>query len=188
MRRVLLFGLALVAVLVAVRFSLPTVDARAQPGWLESTVATHVRSWLTPSKYDTMPNPVSCDASALAAARAHWADHCATCHANNGNGQTMLGRGMYPKPPDMRATGTQSQSDGRIYATIRNGVPLTGMPAFGQPTDGDKETWALVCFVRHLPSMTPDEELAMRAMNPKTDADREEERQEAEFLNGGSVP
>jgi mono/diheme cytochrome c family protein len=32
----------------------------------------------------------------------HFADHCATCHANDGGGDTSFGKGLYPKPPDMR--------------------------------------------------------------------------------------
>ena len=34
------------------------------------------------------PNPVPNTAEAIADARAHWADHCATCHANDGSGET----------------------------------------------------------------------------------------------------
>jgi hypothetical protein len=36
-----------------------------------------------------------------AEARAHWADHCAICHANNGSGDTEIGRNLYHKPPDL---------------------------------------------------------------------------------------
>ena len=179
--------LCLAAAAAGLRYAGP-FDARAEPGPVETGVARTVRAWTVPSKYRQMRNPVACDAVALAAAREHWADHCAVCHGNNGSGQTMFGRGMYPKPPDMRMHQTRTQSDGELYSTIKYGVRLTGMPAFGEPGDHDHSSWALVCFIRHLPEMTPEEELAIRAMNPKTEADREEERQEEEFLNGGTPP
>jgi len=92
---------------------------------------------------------------------------------------------MYPRPPDMRQQATQAQSDGELYYTINNGVRLSGMPAFGPPGDKDTDSWKLVCFVRHLPQLTPAEVDEMKKLNPKTPADLEEERQEADFLNGG---
>jgi mono/diheme cytochrome c family protein len=46
-------------------------------------------------------NPLPLGPDVLARARAHFADHCASCHGNDGRGQTKLGRGLYPKAPDM---------------------------------------------------------------------------------------
>ena len=60
------------------------------------------------------------------------------------------------------------------------------MPAFGQPGDDDLASWNLVALIRHLPSLTHDEELGMEQMIPKTPEEIEEERQEENFLNGGS--
>ncbi|HLV85867.1 MAG TPA: cytochrome c [Candidatus Sulfotelmatobacter sp.] len=118
----------------------------------------------------------------------HWADHCATCHANNGSGDTEMGRNFYPPAPDMRNAETQSLSDGELYYIIRNGVPLTGMPAWGDPNLGnsDSQTWALVSFIRHLPALTQGEVAAMQKLNPKSATEREEEQEEEEFLNGPS--
>jgi hypothetical protein len=96
---------------------------------------------------------------------------------------------MYPRPPDMGEGGTQGQSDGELYYTINNGVRLTGMPAFGGPGDGGdggKDSWKLVCFIRHLPHFSDDEERQMKKLNPKTPDELEEERREEEFLNGGA--
>ena len=77
---------------------------------------------------------------------------------------------------------TQTQTDGEIYYTIKNGVRLTGMPAFGEPGDNDLDSWTLVCFVRHLPRLTSDEAAEMKKLNPKTPEELEEESQEADFL------
>ena len=60
------------------------------------------------------------------------ADHCATCQANGGSGQTEIGQNLYPKAPDMRLPRTQNLRDGEIYYIINNGVRLTGMPAWGE--------------------------------------------------------
>jgi mono/diheme cytochrome c family protein len=122
----------------------------------------------------------------LAHGRNHWADHCASCHANNGSGQTPMGMGLYPKPPDMRGPATQSLSDGELYYVIRNGVRMTGMPSWGRPEEGDhdQDTWMLVLFIRHLPQLTAAEEAEMEKFNPKSAAERDEEQAEDDFLNG----
>ena len=78
-----------------------------------------------------------------------------------------MGRNLYPKAPDMRARATQSLSDGELYSIIKNGVRLTGMPAWGAPGDADEETWALVHFIRRLPALTPDDLADMRRRNPR---------------------
>lgn len=161
-------------------------STRTEASAAEAYLAGALRDSSIPKAYRRMPNQVDCTDAVLAQARAHWADHCATCHANNGSGDTMLGRTMYPKPPDMRMEPTQRQSDGALYYTIKNGIRLSGMPAFGQAGDDDADSWKLVCFVRHLPRMTEDEERQMRALNPKTPDEIEEERQEDEFLNGAT--
>ena len=99
-----------------------------------------------PSRYKTMKNPVTATPEVIHEGMAHWADHCAACHANNGSGDTMYGKTMYPRPPDMRQKDTQEMSDGELYYTIKNGVRLSGMPAFGDPGDDDMDSWKLVAL------------------------------------------
>ena len=139
-------------------------SARTPPGRIEVALATAARKYATPARYKHMQNRVQSSPEVLRAAEAHWADHCATCHANNGSGETMFGRTMYPRPPDMRLPPTQSMSDGELYYTIQNGVRLRGMPAFGDPGDSDIDTWTLVTFIRHLKQLTPAEELEMEGL------------------------
>ena len=162
-------------------------STRTEPSAPEAWIAGNLREWSIPRTYKDMRSPLDCSAQVLNDAKAHWADHCATCHANDGTGDSMLGKTMYPRPPDMRQAATQNQSDGELYYTIKNGVRLSGMPAFGAPGDKDADSWKLVCFVRHLPQLTSAEVDEMKKLNPKTPDDLEEERQEAEFLNGGAV-
>jgi mono/diheme cytochrome c family protein len=132
-------------------------------------------------------NPFPTSTALLAEARAHFADHCASCHANNGSGDTAMGRGLYPPAPDMRKTGTQSLTDGELYWIIHNGIRLSGMPAWGDP-NRDDDSWKLVVFIRHLPSMTPDEESEMDDLNPKSPAELREEEQDRRFLTDDDRP
>jgi mono/diheme cytochrome c family protein len=163
-------------------------SARENPSWIEAFVAGVAKSLAIPATY-RMKNPILATADNLREGEEHFADHCATCHANDGSGETLFGKGLYPKPPDMRSADTQKKSDGELYYTIENGVRLSGMPAFGPDSGtGDAETWKLVLFIRHLPQITSEELEEMNKLNPKTEADRAEEQQEEEFLNGGETP
>jgi mono/diheme cytochrome c family protein len=179
---------AVLAALIWLLYFPGAFSARAQPSSLEGWLASEVRRFAIPSKAEKLKNPVAFSPQALEEARVHWADHCASCHANNGSGDTQIGRNLYPKAPDMRSTGTQQLSDGELYYVIQNGVRLTGMPAWGSPGDGDgnQDSWKLVLFIRHLPNMTAQEAEQMEKLNPKTLQEFEEEKTEQEFLNGSA--
>lgn len=164
------------------------LSAREKPTLLEAAIARTVRHLAMPAATRTSHNPVPLTPQALADGRAHWADHCATCHGNDGSGDTEIGRGMYPRPPDMRKPGTQNLTDGELFSIIRNGVRLTGMPAWGDAAGhDDADNWKLVLFIRHLPKITPEELAQMEALNPKTPAEWQAMQAEAAFLNGGSA-
>ncbi|HEX9769591.1 MAG TPA: c-type cytochrome, partial [Kiloniellales bacterium] len=119
-------------------------SSRAEPGELETFLARAVRRLATPMGVRDLKSPVPASAGALRLGLEHFADHCAMCHANDGSGNTEMGRGLYPKAPDMRLEATQSLTDGDLYYIIENGVPLTGMPAWGTATpDGEAASWHL---------------------------------------------
>ena len=166
------------------------VGARATPTALEVFIARNLRHLAIPADARAMKNPVADSPEVQREARLHFADHCAICHGNDGSGDTAIGHGLYPKPPDLRQARTQQLSDGEICWIIQNGVRLTGMPAFGGSGEhsGSEDSWKLVRFIRHLPKLTEQERLEMEQYNPKGPEDREEEKQEDEFLNGAPAP
>ena len=186
---VLLFLVVALGLLAAAAVSIlhDGLSARAQPSALEATIARTARNMASPMSARASKNPIADSPEVQREARLHFADHCAICHGNDGRGDTTIGHGLYPKPPDLRATETQKLSDGEIFWIIENGVRLTGMPAFGgagaEHNDTDV-TWKLVRFIRHLPSLTPEERLEMEKYNPKGPDDRQEEQEENDFLNG----
>jgi mono/diheme cytochrome c family protein len=160
-------------------------SARAKPSGLETYLAEMARSVAVPAGVREKRNPIPNSVEVLAEARAHWADHCATCHSNDGSGDTALGRQMYPPAPDMRKQHTQRLTDGELFYIIENGIRLSGMPAWGSGTEKDaQDSWKLVHFIRHLPALSPAEIKEMEKLNPKSPDEWEEERQEAEFLRG----
>jgi mono/diheme cytochrome c family protein len=163
------------------------LSARATPTLLETIIARDARHLAIPSTARNLQNPVPASAENLRDALLHFADHCASCHGNDGRGDTLLGRGLYPKPPDLRLPESQNLSDGELFWVIENGVRFTGMPAFSNPGSQD-DSWKLVQFLRHLPRLTAEERIEMERNNPNSPADRLEEQQEDDFLNGTRPP
>ena len=165
------------------------IGSKGQPGPIETTVARGMRAFAIPNSARVAANPVPMTPDVLEAGMAHYADHCASCHANDGSADTEMGRGLYPKVPDMRQAPTQSLSDGELFYIIENGVRLTGMPAWGTGTrEGADASWALVHFIRHLLKLTDAELEMMKSMNPKSADEWREEEEARRFLEGGSEP
>lgn len=176
-------GIIALAALGAVLVLRGGISARAESSAIEARIARMVRDWAIPSGARDAPNPVPPDREAIAAGLAHFADHCATCHANDGSGQTAIGRSLYPRAPDMRRRETQDLTDGQLFYIIENGVRLTGMPAWSGP-DSATGSWQLVHFIRRLPKLTAEEKAEMEALNPRSPAEWRALEEEEAFLRG----
>ena len=166
------------------------ISAKDEPGRIETLLARTMRRLAIPRGERNVKNPVAATPEVLASGMAHFADHCAGCHANNGSGETEIGLGLYPKPPDMRQSPTQSLTDGELFYIIENGVRLTGMPAWATGTaEGAGASWELVHFIRKLSTLTQEELEEMKAMNPKSPAEWRGEEEMRRFLEGeGEAP
>lgn len=179
---------ALVAVAVPLTLIARGVSAKDEPTAIEAVMARTMRRLATPASLRNAQNPVPKSPEALASARAHFADHCASCHGNDGRGQTSMGRNLYPKAPDMTLDDTQGLSDGELFGIIENGIRLTGMPAWGNGTpESTKASWELVQLIRHFPKITPEELAEMASLNPMSRAEFEAEQSMNTFLKGGDV-
>ena len=164
-------------------------DARKEPGAIETALALRLRRMAIPGEARDRTNPEPLTEENFRTGLAHFADHCAMCHSNDGSGQNEIGRGMYPKPPDMRLARTQNLTDGELFYIIEQGVPLTGMPGFGTRTpDGERATWHLVQFIRRLPKLTEEELEHMAELNPLSVEAWLQRLETEEFLRGGGDP
>jgi mono/diheme cytochrome c family protein len=160
-------------------------SARAEPHPLEIWIARKIRHLAIPTKNLNAQNPIQLSPDVMKESLAHFADHCASCHANDGSGQTPIGKNVYPKAPDLRLADTQLMSDGELFWIIHQGISYTAMPAWGDgDLDKDLDSWKLVHFIRHLPKLTQEELDQMKALNPKTKKDLEEETTFDQFLQG----
>jgi mono/diheme cytochrome c family protein len=164
-------------------------SANQQPGPVETWFARQVRSATVPRGARYRANPIADSPQIQSEARAHWADHCAGCHANDGSGESLMGKRTYPPAPDMRLAATQQMTDGELFYIIQNGIRFTAMPAWGGGTNehsghDEEDSWKLVRFIHHLPSLTWEEKKEMQQMNPKSPDEIKEEQEEEKFLKG----
>jgi mono/diheme cytochrome c family protein len=179
---------ALLAAVVAYTIARRGLSTQVEPTAVEEVVARSMRRLATPAAVRDAANPVEPTADVLEEALAHFADHCAICHANDGSGDTVIGRSLYPRAPDMRAAQTQELSDGELFSIIEHGIRLTGMPGWSTGTpEGEHASWGLVHFVRRLPHLTDEDIARMEALNPKTAAEWREEEEIRRFLAGEDV-
>ncbi len=186
-----LLGLVAAAVILAgaglVYLKSTGLSTRGEPGRIEASMARTARSMAIPSSARALQNPIPVSSEVIAEGMAHYADHCATCHANDGSGTTEMGQGLFPKAPDMRLPATQDLSDGELFYVIEHGVRFTGMPGWGTGTaSGETSTWQLVHFMRHLPTLTSAELDAMKDRNPRSPQEIRLELEEERFLNEGA--
>ncbi|HEX9671494.1 MAG TPA: cytochrome c [Thermoanaerobaculia bacterium] len=91
----------------------------------------------------------------LATGLVHYHEMCVTCHGAPGVPASEIGAGLNPFPPEL-AEEAEELGPGELFWVVKNGIKMTGMPAFG-PTHTDEELWAIVAFVETLPEMSGEE-------------------------------
>lgn len=120
-------------------------------------MAQNARKIATPADAKSLKNPRQQQTEEMIAeADEHFVEHCGMCHGIDGRGDTLIGKNLYPKVPDMSAADTQQLNDGELYYIIYNGIRLTGMPAWGSE-DKPEAIWDLVSLIRRLPKLSPEE-------------------------------
>jgi len=89
----------------------------------------------------------------------HYHEMCVTCHGAPGIKISEIGQGLNPYPPELAAHSAEDEPL-ETYWIVKNGIKMTGMPAFGV-THSDDEIWAIVAFLNRLPKLSPQEYQAL---------------------------
>ena len=147
---VVLIALALTAVVVIVGFTQIKLDALQEPGHLETVLATGAKHLLVrwASREGIPPAPTNLQASVEEGDKLYATD-CSMCHGPDGRTPTDAGRWMYPRASDLIGPEVQQYSDRELFWIVKNGIRLSGMPAFGK-VESDEHIWNLVHYVRTL--------------------------------------
>ena len=147
---IVLIALALLAAVAIVGFTQIKIGALQEPGHLETLLATRAKHLLVhrSSERGIPPEPANLQAS-IEEGDNLFGTECAACHGLNGHSPTDAGRWMYPRSADLTSPEVQQYSDRELFWIVKNGIRLSGMPAFGQ-VESDQHVWNLVQYVRTL--------------------------------------
>ncbi len=102
--------------------------------------------WQAPEQAKKTKNPVPANAAALAAGKTIYADKCASCHGDNGNGQGDQAKLYAVKPQDF--TNPQlmaAMTDGELFWKISEG--RRPMPSFKKQLT-EEQRWQVVDYIR----------------------------------------
>ncbi|HSN18215.1 MAG TPA: cytochrome c [Gammaproteobacteria bacterium] len=102
----------------------------------------------------------------------HYHEMCVSCHLAPGVESSEIRLGLNPQPPVLTQR-VPHTSPARLFWVIKNGVKMSGMPAWGT-SHSDQMIWAMVAFLEKMPTMTPAEYQAMEKQLGNTPGDDED--------------
>jgi mono/diheme cytochrome c family protein len=119
------------------------------------------------ARYATDAPPAGFDdaANVQAGARAFSARGCVNCHGAPGVNWAKFSEGLHPDPPDLKEIANERDPK-HLFWVVKNGINMTGMPAFGPLEVPDKEIWSIVAFIKKLPTVTTENYRAWTALSP----------------------
>lgn len=104
---------------------------------------------------EEIPAPDLGDSTLLRHGSKHYRTMCINCHGEPGADPSDIGKGLNPEAPEL-SKNARKWSDSEMHWIIRNGIRMTGMPAFGESHD-EREIWGLVAFIRSMEGSTPQQ-------------------------------
>jgi len=135
--------------LLASQFSL---SALPEPGRAETLLATKAKHFLVAKgSREGVPSEFPNTAVSAAEGDKLYGAECAMCHGMNGRTPSETGRWMYPRAADLTSLEVQSYSNREMFWIVKNGIRLSGMPAFGK-VESDEHIWSLIHYLRSLNS------------------------------------
>ncbi len=149
-----------VLVLLYIAYGRPPVAAGDRPFPLESRI---VGIPLNARIHREMPKDAAIAASDenLNAGAGIYEDKCAECHGT-ADAQSAIGKAMFPGAPQLwvkkksGAVGVSDDPVGETYWKVKNGIRLTGMPAYGKALT-EKELWQVSLLLSRADKPLPAE-------------------------------
>jgi mono/diheme cytochrome c family protein len=143
------------AVIIGAYSGIPDVAATKPEGrmmrWFLSTTKDHSIG----SRAKNIAIPPLDDSSLVAKGFDHYNEMCVTCHGAPGRAPDEFAKGLNPHAPNL-ARSTRDLDPSEMFLFIKDGIKMTGMPGFAS-THSDSEVWAMVAFLKHLQTMSPEE-------------------------------
>lgn len=92
--------------------------------------------------------------------------HCAVCHGLPDGVESATQKGMFPKPPLLlHGKGVTDDPPGESYWKVKNGIRLTGMPAYGGALS-ERDLWSVSQLLAGADKLPPNVVAALNQPNP----------------------
>jgi mono/diheme cytochrome c family protein len=121
----------------------------------DRAITHHARNIVVPADLNS--------AARIATGAGLYTEMCTGCHLGPGLEKTEMSQGLYPQAPELARVHDRSAAE--QFWTIKHGVKLSAMPAWGRTHD-DQLIWDMVAFLRGLPQMSPAQYKAAIASAP----------------------
>jgi mono/diheme cytochrome c family protein len=97
-----------------------------------------------------VPAPLPADETNLLAGAHVYRAQCMVCHGRLAQPESATAKGMFPHPPQLLPPrkGVTDDEVGETYWKVKNGIRLTGMPAYDRSL-ADAELWQVSLVLRH---------------------------------------
>ncbi|RTL60060.1 MAG: c-type cytochrome [Sphingobacteriales bacterium] len=105
------------------------------------------KEWKAPASADAKKNPLTADATTIAAGKTVYVKECQSCHGKKGKGDGPSAKDLDIPAGDFTKAVTQSQSDGALFWKISEG--RKPMPSFKKKLN-ETQIWQSVVYMRTL--------------------------------------
>jgi mono/diheme cytochrome c family protein len=114
----------------------------------------------------TDPAPVPLNEATYLAGADVYKQNCAVCHGLPGEAQSAIAKGMFPKPPELfHGTGVTDDPTWETYWKAKNGIRLTGMPAF-KGSLNDTQLWQVSVLLATADKISPAVKATLTSTQP----------------------
>lgn len=130
------------------------VSAMEQDGKVTRWILNTTRQRSIESRLKDVTAPNLEDKTMIDKGLSHYKEMCEDCHGAPGKQASELSKGLNPPAPDLVRWGSRISPE-EIFWVTKNGIRMTGMPAWGK-THSDKKIWAIVAAVRKLDQISKE--------------------------------
>lgn len=102
-------------------------------------------SWDVPTEADQLANPVRADQDSLGMGSVIYAQRCAVCHGDRGEGDGPSALSLGVTPPNLRDPELMAQPDGRLFWKLSTG--RGPMPNW-QLVLSEQDIWHVINYIR----------------------------------------
>jgi mono/diheme cytochrome c family protein len=124
----------------------PLIEGTVARGHLNEDAALYTGKGADGKPVDTFPFPVTKEV--IQRGQQRFNIYCSPCHDRLGNGDGMIVRRGYRKPPSYHIDRLRQVPNGYIYDVITNG--FGAMPDYSAQIQQPEDRWAIVAYVRAL--------------------------------------